>query len=136
MLRALCLLGSLILFEISPLLARLRVTSGSPALAGGPFHGRHQSLLRSNIGGLFSPWPPMRNVRWRPIAPVRKRRHLDLAFDLVFVARRGFEREVDVLPVRRRLVWDLPFATFPLGSSGRPAASLSFLAISAISSGA
>src|SRR5687767_15633604 len=63
-----------------------------------------------------------------------------LALGLVF--RLVWDRELDALVVRRRevetacRVWPLPFATSPVGSLGSPAASRSFLAISAISSGA
>jgi hypothetical protein len=51
------------------------------------------------------------------------------------VARFGFERELEVARERRE-VRVLPLATAPVGSLGSPAATLSFWAISAISSGA
>jgi hypothetical protein len=69
--------------------------------------------------------------------------YLDFAFALGLVVRFGLDRELDAEVDRRRepealarFLPPLPFATAPVGSFGSPAASRSFRAISAISSGA
>ena len=68
--------------------------------------------------------------------------YLDFARALGLVVRFVCDFELDALLVRlgdpevARRVWALSFATAPVGSLGSPAASRSFRAISAISSGA
>jgi hypothetical protein len=62
--------------------------------------------------------------------------YFDFTLDLVLVlVVRDFDRELGAVRERRRVVWVFLFATAPVGSLGNPAASRSFFAISAISSG-